>query len=265
MRAGDSRWLVAGVLAVACSVAGVFVASWLQPRVIPTPTVTPVVVSVTTTATAHPSAEPAPVTSPGINLAEFSNDDPASIWVVVNKQRPLSPISYEPPDLTYVGIAGNGGAQLTKKAQAAVKTMSKAADAAGAPFLVTTAYRSYNFQKGIFNQYVANSGVKAAETFSARPGYSEHQTGLALDVYDPSGCHLQACYADTKSGKWLVKHAADYGFIERYPKDASAVTGYKWEPWHWRYVGVELAQYMRDQHIDALETVFGLPPAPDYG
>ena len=261
---GSARWLIAGALALVCAVAGVFVASWLQPRVVASPSVTPVHVAVTTTATAHPSAAPAPVASPGINLAEHSTDDASSIWVVVNKQRPLNPVDYEPAGLTYVEVPGDGGAQLTKKAQSALATMYTAAHKAGAPFLVSTGYRSYNFQKGIFQDYVAASGVKAAETFSARPGFSEHQTGLAVDVYDPNGCHLRKCFASTKSGKWLAKHAADYGFIERYPDGATAITGYTWEPWHWRYVGVELAQYMRDQGIDTLEEVFGLPAAPDY-
>jgi D-alanyl-D-alanine carboxypeptidase len=129
---------------------------------------------------------------------------------------------------------------------------------------VSTAYRSYGQQAGIFNEYVASDGVERAETFSARPGYSEHQTGLSLDVYDPAGCHLQRCYAETKSGEWLSEHAAEFGFIERYPEGESSVTGYKWEPWHWRYVGVELAEYMRDEQISTLEEVFGLPSAPDY-
>ena len=195
---GNARWLMAGALAIACAVAGVFVASVLQPRVVPHASVTPVHVAVTTTATAHPSAEPAPVASPGINLAEHSTDDPSSIWVVVNKQRPLDPLEFEPAHLTYVGVPGSQSAQLTKQAQAALATMSKAAKKAGAPFLVASAYRSYNSQKGLFADYAAANGVAAAETFSARPGFSEHQTGLALDVYDHAGCLLQACYAQTE-------------------------------------------------------------------
>ncbi len=262
MRSNSTRWLVTGVLAALCAAAGVLVASWLQPAATPRARVTPVVVAVTTTATAHPSPAPAPVVSPGINLAQYSIDDPSSIWVVVNKQRPIDPSDYEPRNLKTVTVPGGG--QLTKPAQRALGKMYKAAKDDDAPFIVSTAYRSYNFQKGLFQDYAASDGVKAAETFSARPGYSEHQTGLTLDVYDPDGCHIKECYATTKSGKWLVAHAADYGFIERYPKGASAVTGYKWEPWHWRYVGVELAQYMRGQGIETLEEVFGLPPAPDY-
>lgn len=261
---GAARWLLAGVIAVACAAAGVLVASWVAPRTHPQAQVTPVTVQVTTTATARPSADPAPVVSPpGINLSAHSIDDPSSLWVVVNKRRPLDPLGYEPSDLTGTGVPG--GNELTEQAATALRAMYAAAKEDGAPFSVSTAYRSYNFQKGLFAQYVASDGVAKAETFSARPGYSEHQTGLALDVFDShEGCSLKKCFATTTAGKWLVKHAADYGFIERYPEGATDVTGYKWEPWHWRYVGVDLAQYMRDEGIVTLEEVFGLPAAPDY-
>ena len=260
----NARWLGAALVAIACAVGGVMVAAWIAPRVPPVPSVTPVVVAVTTTATAQPAPEPAPVASPdGINLSAHSVDEPHSVWVVVNKQRPLDPKEFEPDDLVSTGIPG--GKQVTSETAEQLDKMHAAATDDGAPFAVSTAYRSYNFQKGLFAQYVASDGVAKAETFSARPGYSEHQTGLALDFYDSAGgCALKRCYAETKSGTWLVAHAADYGFIERYPEGSTDVTGYKWEPWHWRYVGVELAQYMRDAKIATLEEVFGLPAAPDY-
>lgn len=261
---GNARWLGAALVAVACAVGGVMVAAWIAPRVPPTPTVTPVVVVVTTTATAKPTPNPAPVASPaGINLSEHSVDEPDSVWVVVNKQRPLDPENFAPDDLTSTGIPG--GNQVTAQTAKQLKKMFDAATDDGAAFAVSTAYRSYNFQKGLFAQYVASDGVAKAETFSARAGYSEHQTGLALDFYDSAaGCALKRCFAETKSGKWLVTHAAEYGFIERYPEGSTDITGYKWEPWHWRYVGVELAQYMHDEKIATLEEVFGLPAAPDY-
>jgi D-alanyl-D-alanine carboxypeptidase len=261
---GLARWIAAGVLAVACATGGVFVASLVSPRVVAEPQITPVTVRVTTTATANPSADPAPVASPaGIDLSSHSIDAPSSVWVVVNKQRPVQPESFVPDDLTATGIPG--GNEVSKRAVTALKRMYAAASKAGAGFGTSTAYRSYNFQKGLFSQYVNQSGVAKAETFSARPGYSEHQTGFALDLYDlGAGCAHTECFATTPAGKWLVKHAADYGFIERYPDGETKITGYKWEPWHWRYVGVELAQYMRDEKIATLEEVFGLPAAPDY-
>ncbi len=161
-------------------------------------------------------------------------------------------------------VPGDGGAQLTREAADALNAMYKAAKADGAPFLVSSGYRSYGLQKDVFAEYMAASGRKAAETFSARPGFSEHQTGLAVDVYDHTGCKDNACFAKTESGKWIAAHAVEYGFIERYPDGETATTGYIWEPWHWRYVGVELAQYMRGQGIVTLEQALGLPAAPDY-
>ena len=256
------RWVGIAALGVTFAALGVLVAAWATPPP-EQPVADPVVVSVTTTATAHPSPSAAPVVSPaGVDLASHSIDDPASIWVVVNKNRPLSPLEYAPSDLTGDDVPGAG--ELTQTASQALEMMYAAASEAGAPFLVSTGFRSYNFQKGIFAQYVQTSGVEGAETYSARPGFSEHQTGLATDLYDPSGCHLKACFAQTPSGKWLAKHAADFGFIERYPDGESGVTGYTWEPWHWRYVGSDLAKYMRDANIKTLEEVFDLPAAPDY-
>lgn len=264
MAANAARWLGALVLAVVCAGLGVYVASLLMPAAEPEPRVTPVTVEVTTTATAHPSAPPAtlaPVS--GIDLSQHSIDAPESIWVVVNKQRPLDPIDYEPSDLVGTGVPGGG--ELAEEAALALRDMHAAAREDGAPFSVSTAYRSYNFQKGLFQQYVASDGVAAAERYSARAGYSEHQTGLSVDLFDPSeGCHLKRCFGTTDAGKWLYANAADYGFIERYPDGETDTTGYKWEPWHWRYVGVELAQYMRDEDISTLEEVFDLPPAPSY-
>lgn len=254
------------VTAVACAVAGVAVAAQFAPpepgeSAQPAPAVT---VEVVETHTAEPAAPPAPAASPqGIDLEQHSIDDPDSVWVVVNKTRPLDPLTYEPSGLVTVRLPGES-AQLTGDAATALRQMFDAADAADAPFRVSSAYRSYGFQQGLYANYVSTRGSAKADTFSARPGYSEHQTGLAVDLYDPEGCHLKRCYAETRSGTWVAAHSADYGFITRYPKGQTDVTGYQWEPWHLRYVGVELAQYMRDQGIATLEEVFGLPAAPDY-
>jgi zinc D-Ala-D-Ala carboxypeptidase len=257
------RWIGAALVAITCAAAGVMVAAWVAPPREVRASPTPVVVEVTTTSTAHPLADPAPVASAsGINLSEHSIDEAGSIWLVVNKQRPIDPIDYEPWGLR--NVKAPGGRQLTDAAAKAYERMEAAARGDGIHLTVSTAYRSYNFQKGLFNDYANQHGVAKAETFSARPGYSEHQTGLSLDVDDGSGCHLRPCFGDTDAGKWLVAHAAEFGYIERYPEGATKITGYTWEPWHWRYVGTDLAQYMRDQRIETLEEVFGLPAAPTY-
>jgi len=131
--------------------------------------------------------------------------------------------------------------------------------------MVSSAYRSYSYQVSLYGKYVRDQGQSVADTQSARPGYSEHQTGLAVDVepYDQQ-CDVEQCFADLPAGKWIAANAYKYGFIIRYTKDKTHVTGYEYEPWHVRYVGVELATEMHNQHIETLEEFFGLPAAPDY-
>ncbi len=101
---------------------------------------------------------------------------------------------------------------------------------------------------------------------SARPGHSEHQTGLAVDVgdlTDPS-CDFLPCFATTPAGLWVAAHAQDFGFLVRYTPENSAVTGYAAEGWHLRYVGRELAGHMRSAGLTTLEETFGLPGGPVY-
>ena len=111
---------------------------------------------------------------------------------------------------------------------------------------------------------VARDGIAAAETYSARPGHSEHQTGLAADLDDGSGCAFMACFGQTATGLWLRENAYRYGFILRYDDGQQPVVGYIYEPWHFRYVGVEVAAGMREAGIRNLEEYFGLPAAPSY-
>lgn len=99
-------------------------------------------------------------------------------------------------------------------------------------------YRSYPTQVQLYNRYVARDGKKAADKYSARPGYSEHQTGLTFDVGGVnSDKNLYASFGKTKEGQWIAKNAHKYGFIVRYPKGKEKVTGYQYEPWHLRYLG----------------------------
>jgi D-alanyl-D-alanine carboxypeptidase len=112
---------------------------------------------------------------------------------------------------------------------------------------------------------VAQLGLVAGEYLAARPGYSEHQTGLAADLSAAGqGCVIRVCFANTKAGKWLAANAWQYGFILRYPKGHTATTGYQFEPWHYRYVGVELSTQMHLTGVAVLEDFFGLPAAPKY-
>ncbi|GIG53674.1 M15 family metallopeptidase [Demequina activiva] len=212
-----------------------------------------------------PSVEPSITTaevevSPSFDLDARSIDDPSSAWVVVNKHRPLDPATWAPPELERIP----GGSEMTPEAAAALITMRDAAADAGAGFSIGTAYRSHGFQAGLYADYVAQWGRERADTFSARAGHSEHQTGLAADVYQSSACRLKPCFGEEPAGVWISEHGHEYGFITRYPDGLADVTGYRYEPWHVRYVGVDLATHMHDEGIATLEELFGLEPAPTY-
>ena len=231
-------------------------------------------VAATVTSTASPPANP-PVTAPVIDdstatpsiavapafdLEARSIDDPASLWVVVNKRRPVDPRTWEPVRLQAVP----GGSQMTPEAADALVAMREAAAAAGASFSVGTAYRSHGYQAQLHADYVAQFGSERADTFSARAGYSEHQTGLAADIYQSTQCRLKPCFGEEEAGRWVAEHAHEHGFIVRYPDGATDVTGYRYEPWHVRYVGVDLATHMHAQGLATMEEAFGLEAAPGY-
>ena len=128
-----------------------------------------------------------------------------------------------------------------------------------------SAYRSYAAQVRVYTAGVRAHGQDATDASIARPGSSEHQTGLAIDVSaTPSTCALSACFADTPHGRWLAGNAWRFGFLLRYPADKVQVTGYEFEPWHFRFIGVGLATEMHTTRVATLEELFGLPPAPGY-
>lgn len=117
-----------------------------------------------------------------------------------------------------------------------------AARAAGVTLRVGSGYRSYATQASLFASYARRHGEAAASRFSSRPGHSEHQSGLAVDFAGADQtCWVDNCFEGTAAGKWLAAHAHEYGFILRYPKGKESITGYQYEPWHFRYVGRELA------------------------
>lgn len=134
-----------------------------------------------------------------------------------------------------------GGYQIRSDAKGAADSLIAAASNAGYPLKVISAYRSYEYQKNLYNNYVVRDGQAAADTYSARPGFSEHQLGLVADVGNGS-CDLETCFGDTPAGKWIAANAQNYGFIVRYPKGKEAETGYQYEPWHLRYIGVDVAK-----------------------
>ncbi|MEJ3405351.1 D-alanyl-D-alanine carboxypeptidase family protein [Rathayibacter sp. YIM 133350] len=231
----------------------------------------------TGTRTASPSATPTPRPAPQSTAAPTaippsfdrharSIDDPASIWVVSDKKRALNPPDFVPPDLVDVPVAHTWDPQLRAEASAQLVAMFAAASAeAGLHLASNSAYRSYDSQVSVYNQDVGAHGQDAADQSTARPGFSEHQTGLAIDIGAESGnCSLDACFANTQEGTWLAQNAYRFGFLLRYPADKVPVTGFEFEPWHYRYIGVDLATEMHDTGVTTLEEFFGLPAAPTY-
>ena len=225
----------------------------------PTADPTPVATTSPAPAPSSPVAVPSTPAPPTFDRAQLSLDDPTSTWVVVDKARPLAPLDYAPTDLVPVG----GGRQLRAEAAAAMDSMFAAAAAQGLTLTVQSAYRSYDYQVDTFANQVARFGEERAEIQVAKPGYSEHQTGLAADI-GGGGCDIETCFATTAEGQWVVAHGAEFGYVVRYPDGKQDVTGFKYEPWHVRYVGIALATELQRTGVPTLEEFFGLPAAPGY-
>ncbi|NYD67491.1 M15 family metallopeptidase [Agromyces atrinae] len=225
-----------------------------------TPKETPAAAPETQTPTPDPT-RPAPGTAVDPAAVDtfdrnaHSLDDPASIWVVVNRARSM-PSDYVPPDLVDVPIAHTNVPVLRQEASDAVVAMANAArDEAGLELASNSAYRSYDTQVGLYGD--------GSDPTTAPPGASEHQTGFAIDIGAASGeCSLNTCMADTAEGIWLRDNAWRFGFLLRYPAEKVDITGYPFEPWHFRYVGVDLSTEMHDTGFTTLEEFFGLPAAP---
>lgn len=214
------------------------------------------------------STEPLPTETPApkeFDITQHSIDEAGSLWVVVDKLRRLNPKKYVPAGLKTMDVPHAYTPVLRKDAARAYLKMYRAAAKKGLGLVLQSGYRSYASQVSVYNGWVASIGKKAADLQSARPGYSEHQTGLSVDIASATaGCTIQSCFAGTPEGKWLKRNAWKFGWHLRYPKGKTDITGYKYEPWHWRYVGVDLAAELNLTPKITLEEFFGLPPAPDY-
>jgi D-alanyl-D-alanine carboxypeptidase len=189
-----------------------------------------------------PAPPPAPSNTPKQQVktpastwpVQLTSAQASSITVVINKKHKL-PSSYAP------GLTSVGGGSLRTEAANAFNTMVDAANSAGIQLSFGSGYRSYSTQEKIYNGYVSRDGKALADTYSARPGHSEHQTGLAVDVKSTS-CYLEICFANTPAGKWVAANAHNYGFVIRYLSGKESITGYQYEPWHLRYLGTEVAK-----------------------
>lgn len=199
-------------------------------------------------------------------VAVAPETDPDSPHVLVNALNPLDPLDHRPDDLVDATVPlTTSRILLREEAAEALDELFAAAGEEGFELLLTSGYRGYEAQTRIYDERAARYGVDAADAYVARPGHSEHQTGLAADVLagNHPTCGRIGCFADTPHGAWTAAHAADYGFIIRYPEGAEHITGYAPEPWHLRYLGVPTAQAVAESGL-TLEEFWDQPPAPDY-
>lgn len=196
-----------------------------------------------------------------------SLSDPNREWMVVNKQRAYDPVDYRPGDLVMPdSVRALEESALRAPAAGALTQLVRAASDAGAGEIgYLSAFRSYSTQQSTYAGRVAVGGVEAADRESARAGYSEHQSGLAVDIVPCNGsCATLDDVAASPQGAWVRDHAWEYGFITRYVEGSEGISGYEPEAWHLRYIGPELARAYHEGGYATLEEFFGLPGAPSY-
>jgi len=173
--------------------------------------------------------------------------------ILVNKENGL-PSNYVPDDLELLSLKyANENKYLKKEAKYYYEKLSNDALSLGYKIIVVSAYRDYKYQYELHNEYVKNKGIEYALLCSARPGYSEHQTGLAIDVMGSNNDY--DLFEDSIEFEWMKNNAHKYGFILRYPKDKVALTGYKYEPWHYRYVGIKAATEIYNNNLTLEEYI----------
>ena len=193
--------------------------------------------------------------------------DPGRVWAVINKTRPYAPLDYRPTGLVMPeGVRSlEGGALRGDAASALTDLVFSARDAGVGEIALESGFRSYEVQQGSYGRQVNARGAEQADLVSARPGYSEHQSGLTGDIVACAGaCGSIDDLAGTPQGEWIAAHAWEHGWIVRYEDGRTDVSGYLPEPWHLRYIGADLARAYHDGGWHTLEQFFGLGPAPAY-
>ena len=213
--------------------------------------------------------------TPAASLASHSYprmmfDNPASVFVIVNKHRPITPADFEPLDLVEVkeskSLDNLRGHKLSLPAARALEAMALEMQKQGQGQLtLNSGFRSYKTQDSLFKGLVKSQGESQALLKAAKASFSEHQTGLAADISFPAqGCAVMTCFGETKAGKWISENSWRFGFVIRYKLGTEAITGYSYEPWHLRYVGLEVAKLYSESGMNTLEEFWGLSPAPNY-
>lgn len=191
----------------------------------------------------------------------------SSAWVLVNKKNPLRPTSYVPSGRVVPNVTYPNGARLRSDAAGALPQMFSAARSEGAGRMsIASGYRSYSTQYSLYWNRVGTNGRAYADQWIARPGYSEHQSALSLDIapVGNASCSAHNCIGSTPQGRWLKANSWRFGFILRYESGYSSITGYSSEPWHFRYVGTPLSTAYRRGGWHTLEQFLGEPAAPSY-
>lgn len=232
------------------------------PAPTPTPKPTPIPTQVPLGKKKVQSKEPGELT---FNYPETAplNTDPATYTLLVNKEYPISskyiPYMVEPDvEIYHKGI--NERRYLQPIAATALEEMFAAAETDGFHLVLRCGFRSYKLQKSIYTWNLKTYGYYEVTRYHALPGTSEHQTGLAVDLCcEATNYDNNFDFLDTDEYAWLLENAHLYGWILRYPEDKTEITGYNFEPWHFRYVGIELATYLKEQNI-VLEEYYGALP-----
>ena len=180
---------------------------------------------------------------------------PENMLVLVNREHSLSedyvPDDLVKPEVRFTPDTSGEEEYMQDKAAKALEKLFSAADKKDIRLYCVSGYRSYDLQKSIYKRRVKSAGKQEADRYVARPGNSEHQTGLAMDLTNEEGAvkSLSEDFGSTNEGIWLKNNAYMYGFIIRYPKGCEDITGYNYEPWHIRYVGETAAKKIKQQDI----------------
>lgn len=174
-------------------------------------------------------------------VSDTSKDD----LIIANKYYTIE--EYVPEDLVHIDSYYGLDAYLDRDTYEAYVTMADKMMAEGIDVWITSAYRPYDSQVRIYNSYLERDPQEVVDTYSARPGFSDHQTGRVVDLIEPGGD--LGTFEDSAAFLWLQDHAYEYGFILRYPSDKREMTGYTYESWHYRYVGKDVAKYIKDNGI----------------
>ena len=196
-----------------------------------------------------------------------SIDASSSLWALVNKRRALVPKTYVPSKLVVPSMSYANSERLRPEAAAALVSMAAASAAEGAGRIgITSGYRSYETQRSVYNTRVATHGQAYADKWILRPGHSEHQTGLSVDLkpIGRSNCTSHTCIDETPQGVWLAKNSWRFGFVLRYENGYTSTTGINFEPWHFRFIGGPIAKGYRDGGWHTFEQFLGQPAAPTY-